>query len=167
MNSNADYDKVWELIKDTRFCMLVQIHHQDGSLRSRPLTTQNKSFEEGVLYFFIPKDGEIARDLKHDGRVNVAYANVDQDSYVSISGEAQLSDDQTKKEHLFNTFAKAWFPGGATDPNLGLLAVRMKGAEFWDTRESKVTQLFKMMKAGLTGKPPADIGERGKLDASD
>jgi len=163
MTTQADYGKVWSLIEGTRFCMFVQIHRADGLLCSRPLTTQNKSLDEGILYFFIPKDGEIAQDLAHDARVNLAYANVDDDIYVSIAGEAHLSDDQAKKEELFNAFAKAWFPGGASDPNLALVAVRMKGAEYWNTKESKVTQLFKMVKANLTGAPPSDLGERGKI----
>lgn len=166
MTAKTDYDKVWALIKDTRFCMLVQIHHEDGLLRSRPLTTQNQSLDEGILYFFIPRNGEIARSLTRDRRVNLAYANVDDDVYVSIAGEAQLSDDQAKKEELFNTFAKAWFPGGATDPNLGLLEVHMRDADYWNTKESKLTQLFKMMKANLTGAPPT-VGERGKISPSD
>jgi len=164
MTEKDDYGKIWSLIESTRFCMFVQIHHLNGLLCSRPLTTQNRSLDEGILYFFIPKDGEIAQDVKHDRRVNVAYANVDDDVYVSIAGEAWLSEEQAKKEELFNAFAKAWFPSGTTDPNLALLAVRLQSAEYWNTKESKMTQLFKIVKAAMTGNPP-DLGERGQVNA--
>ena len=43
-----------------------------------------------TLYFFVPKDGEIARNVAADSAVNVAYANTDKDSYVSVSGRAAL-----------------------------------------------------------------------------
>ena len=63
--------------------------------------------------------------------MNVAYANVDDDDYVSVSGRASISSDETLKKKLFNTIAKAWFPGGVDDPNLALLAVHIEEAEFW------------------------------------
>ncbi|MDM0018557.1 pyridoxamine 5'-phosphate oxidase family protein [Variovorax saccharolyticus] len=166
MSHTDEQAKLWELIKHTRFGMLTH-RHGDGQLHSHPLTTQNKKLDEGAtLYFFIPKDGEIARHVASDPSVNVAYADTDADSYVSVSGQAALLDDPAKKEELFNTMAKSWFPKGAGDPNLGLLAVRIVDAEYWDVDDSKMVQLFKMAKAAITGKPPADLGEHRKLDVA-
>ena len=164
MSQTDEQAKLWELIKDTRFGMLTH-RHGDGQLHSHPLTTQNKKLDEGAtLYFFIPKDGEIARHVATDPSVNVAYADTDADSYVSIAGQATLLDDAAKKEELFNTMAKAWFPKGAGDPNLGLLAVRIVDAEYWDVDDSKMVQLLKMAKAALTGDVPKNLGEHKKVD---
>jgi general stress protein 26 len=162
--ANQDQQKLWDLIKDTRFGMFVHRHH-DGLLHSHPLTTQNKAIDEGAtLYFFVPKDGEIVRNVAADNAVNVSYANTDKDSYVSVSGRAALLEDQAKKEELFSPMAKAWFPKGVTDPNLGLLTVRIDNAEFWDVDDSKMVQIFKMMKAAVTGDTPKDMGEHKKVD---
>ena len=166
MSHTDEQAKLWELIKDTRYGMLTH-RHGDGQLHSHPLTTQNKKFDEdATLYFFIPKDGEIARHVATDPTVNVAYADTDADSYVSVSGQAALLDDAAKKEALFNTMAKAWFPKGAGDPNLGLLAVRILDAEYWDVDHSKMVQLFKMAKAAVTGEPPKDLGEHKKVSVA-
>ena len=165
MSNKTDHETLFDLIKDVKFGMLTH-RHGDGALHSHPLTTQNKSIDEGAtLYFFVPKDGDIARHVASDGSVNVAYANTDADSYVSIAGEASLLEDQAKKEELFTTMAKSWFPKGVTDPNLGLLAVRIVDAEYWDVDDSKMVQLLKMAKAAITGKPPTDMGEHKKLGA--
>ena len=162
MSHTDEQAKLWELIKDTRYGMLTH-RHGDGQLHSHPLTTQNKELDEGAtLFFFIPKDGEIARHVATDPSVNLAYADTDADSYVSVSGQAALLDDAAKKEALFNTMAKAWFPKGAGDPNLGLLAVRILDAEYWDVDHSKMVQLFKMTKAAITGKPPSDLADHRK-----
>lgn len=159
-----DHAKLWELIKDTRFGMLTH-RHDDGLLNSHPLTTQNKSIDEGAtLYFFVPKDGEIAQHVAQDDIVNVAYANTDKDSYVSVAGHASLLEDQARKEALFTPMAKAWFPNGPTDPNLGLLAVQIANAEYWNVDDSKMVQIYKMMKAAVTGEPPRDMGEHKKID---
>jgi len=162
--STHDHEKLWDLIKDTRFGMFVH-RHGDGMLNSHPLTTQNKSVDEGAtLYFFVPKDGEIAQHIAQDNAVNVSYANTSSDSYVSVAGRAALLEDQAKKEELFNKMAEAWFPKGPTDPNLGLLTVRIEHAEYWDVDDSKMVQIFKMMKAAVTGNPPQDMGEHKKLN---
>jgi general stress protein 26 len=166
MSQTDEQAKLWELIKDTRFGMLTH-RHGDGQLHSHPLTTQYKKLDEGAtLYFFIPKDGEIARHVATDPSVNVAYADTDADSYVSVSGQATLQEDAAKKEELFNTMAKSWFPKGAGHPNLGLLAVRIVDAEYWDVDDSKMVQLFKMAKAAITGNPPTDMAEHKKLNVT-
>lgn len=164
--TTGEHGKLWELIKDTRFGMLTH-RHADGQLHSHPLTTQNKDTDEaGTLYFFVPKNGDIARHVATDPVVNIAYANTDDDSYVSVSGRAALLEDMARKEALFTKMAKAWFPNGPTDPNLGLLAVSVASAEYWDVDDSKMVQLFKMAKAAMTGEPPKNLGEHKKVDIS-
>jgi general stress protein 26 len=162
--STTDHEKLFDLIKDTRFGMLTH-RHGDGLLNAHPLTTQNKSVDEdATLYFFVLKNGDIVRHLAEDDIVNVSYANTDDDSYVSVAGHASLLEDQAKKNQLFTKAAEAWFPNGVTDPNLGLLAVRIANAEYWDVKDSKMVQLFKMMKAAVTGEPPKNLGDHKKLN---
>ena len=153
-DSKFDYSTLWNLIKGIRFGMLTH-RHNDGMLHSHPLTTQNKSLDKGSeLYFFIFEKSELASGLRQDGNVNVSYASPDDDSYVSIAGKASVVRDPAKAEQLWSPGAKAWFPGGPTDPNLALLVVEIGHAEYWDVEESKMKQLFKMTKAALTGERP-------------
>jgi len=159
------HDVLWELIKDIRFGMLTH-RHSGGMLHAHPLTTLNKSIDEGaVLYFFVSKKTELGQRLQQDGNVNVAYAKPEDDNYISISGEASVSEDQDTKDRLFNALTKAWFPGGPTDPDLELVEIQIKHAEYWNVKESKVTQLLKMAKSAVTGSRP-DIGEHKELNFS-
>lgn len=36
-------------------------------------------------------------------------------------------------------------------------------ADYWDVKTNKAVQLFKMAKGALTGTPPTDMGEHGKV----
>jgi general stress protein 26 len=165
-DQTTDEHTLWTLIKNIKFGMLTH-RHTDGQLHSAPLTTQNKSDDEGMaLYFFISRKSEMAACLAKDGNVNVSYAHPGDDSYVSVSGQATIVEDQTKKDYLFTSFAKAWFPAGATDPDLALLQVSIGHAEYWDVKESKMVQLAKMAKAAITGEPPAKMGEHKELNLS-
>ena len=166
MSNPTDEHTLWALIKDIKFGMLTH-RHSDGHLHSTPLTTQNKADDEGnALYFFISRKSEIAACIAKDGTVNVAYAHPGDDRYVSVSGDASIVEDQAKKDYLFTSFAKAWFPGGATDPNMALLQINIGHAEYWDVKESKMMQLAKMAKAAITGEPPEKMGDHKEMNLS-
>jgi general stress protein 26 len=153
---------LWELVKDIQFAMFTT--RADGRLRSRPMTTQNSEVDERAsLWFFMSRGSEAVNDIGADPVVNVAYADPGRDAYVSISGEAAVVEDRGKKEQLWSKLAEAWFPGGAGDPDLALVEVRIEDAEYWDVKESKVTQLFKMARAAVVSDPPTGMGEHGEV----
>ena len=49
------------------------------------------------------------------------------------------------------------------DYDLSPLVVRVRHAEYWDVDEAKITQLFKMAKAVVSGEPPRSLGEHKEL----
>ena len=155
--------KLWDLVKDIRFAMFTT-RHANGHLHSRPMTTQNSNLDEDSnLWFFMSRKGEPVADLIADPIVNVAYADTGADSYVSVSGTATVVDDMEKKQQLWSKMAEAWFPGGVDDPDLALVRVKITHANYWDVKESKIVQLYKMAKAAVTGKPPTDLGEHAEI----
>ncbi|WP_457279326.1 pyridoxamine 5'-phosphate oxidase family protein [Polaromonas sp. P5_D5] len=164
--TKSDHDTLWELIQGIKFGMLT--HRQaSGMLHAHPLTTQNQSLDaESHLYFFISRKSEMAQRLQHDGNVNVSYADPGADSYVSVSGQAVIAEDQAKKEELWSPLARAWFPAGVNDPDLALLEVRIHHAEYWDVKESKMVQLARMAKAAILGELPRKLGEHKELHIS-
>lgn len=166
MTANTPEQTLWTLIKDIKFGMLTH-RHANGVMHSIPLTTQNKADDQGdALYFFISRKGELAKSMAHDGNVNVSYADLGKDNYVSVSGHGSIIEDQTKKDYLFNAIAKAWFPGGATDPDLALLKVEIGHVEYWDSKDSKMVQLLKMAASAITGTPPKNMTEHKEFTVS-
>ena len=128
------------------------------------MTTQNSRIDEDEsLWFFMARSGEPVADVAADPVVNVVYADPDADSYVSISGTAAVVEDGAKKRELWSKMAEAWFPGGAADPNLALVQVRIVHASYWNVEESKLVQLFHMAKAVVTGKPPTQFGTQAEI----
>lgn len=154
-------NKLVELIKDSKFAMLTTIH-EDGSLRSRPMATQQVEFN-GDLWFFTGLGTSKVHELREHQQVNVAYSNPDDNSYVSVSGTASIMRDRDKMRELWNPAYKAWFPKGLDDPDICLLKVEVQGAEYWDAANSKLVQLAGFVKAVVTGKRH-DAGENRELD---
>jgi general stress protein 26 len=157
-------DTLYELIKDIRFAMFTT-RGADGNLRSRPMTTQGRpEGQQDCLWFFASRGSEPVADLQREPSVNVAYADTGRDAYVSVSGSASIVEDGARKQELWSKFAEAWFPGGPEDPDLALIRVQIGDAEYWNVKESKAVQLFKMARATVTGKPPTDLGDHAKLE---
>ncbi len=155
-------ETLWELIKEIRFPMFVH-RHLGGMMHAHPLTLQNKHLKPGEpLYFFVSKKSELGQRLMVDGGVCVAFADPKKDCYVSVSGHASVNEDLAKKKELFNAIAKAWFAGGAEDPDLELVEVEIEHAEYWNVKENQMTQLLKMARAAVSGHPP-QMGEHREL----
>jgi general stress protein 26 len=153
--------KLIDLIEDIDFTMMTTVD-DDGSLRSRPMSTQQIG-EDGVMWFFTGYESGKSHEIKNDSHVNLSYSKPSDNVYVSVSGKATLSKDRAKIEELWTPELKAWFPGGKEDPNVGLIRVDIDKAEYWDSPNSAVTHLIGFVKATLSGES-YDPGENKKID---
>ena len=152
--------KIRKLLEDIDFCMLTTI--DAGHMRSRPMSTQQADFD-GQIWFFTSDNTHKVDEIAKDDRVCAAYAKPDSDTYVSISGRAEVVKYRAKMEQLWSPILKAWFPEGLDDPHLCLLKVTAEQAEYWDSPSGKLVQLFGFVKAIATGEQ-ADWGENKKVD---
>lgn len=160
-STGSDIQKLARMIKGIRVAMLTT-KDEDGTLRSRPMGTQEAEFD-GTLWFFTqagsPKVGEINRE--HE--VNISYADTDSNRYVSVSGRATLVRDRDRIREMWTPAMKAWFPEGVDDPEIALLRIEPEKAEYWDGPGSAVVQLAGFIKATATGRR-YEPGENEKLD---
>jgi len=153
--------KLGELIQGIKVAMLTTVD-DDGSLRSRPMATQDAEFE-GDLWFFTRASTAKVHEVEHDQHVNVSYADPGRNRYVSVSGRAQLVRDKIKVEQLWSPELKAWFPEGLEDSELALLKVTVETAEYWDSPSSTVVQIAGFVKALVTHQP-YEPGDNEKIE---
>jgi len=153
--------KVGDLIKDIKMAMLTT-EAEDGVLRSRPMATQNSSFD-GTLWFFTSASSGKVGELDWNPEVNLSYAEPSDTKYVSVSGNGEIVRDRAKMQELWSDIYKAWFPQGLNDPDVCLLIVEVSAAEYWEAKSGKMVQLFGYIKALATGER-AQGGEHGAMD---
>jgi len=121
--------KVLDLIKDVKYAMLTTTA-ADGTLHSRPLTTLEADFD-GDLRFLVAADSDLAQEVRARPQANLGYADPRGNTYVSVSGTARVSHDPARAEQLWNGWAEGFFPGGPQDPNVGVLEVTVRSAQYW------------------------------------
>ncbi|MDB5798598.1 MAG: Pyridoxamine 5-phosphate oxidase-related, FMN-binding protein [Paucimonas sp.] len=160
--NNPELAKVAEMIADIKFAMLTTAE-EDGTLRSRPMSTMQMD-AEGNLWFFTSVSSGKVDEAMSQRHVAVNYARADKQDYVSISGTASVVRDKSKMQALWTPWIKPWFPDGLADPALVLLKVSIDEYEFWDAPGSAVKRGYGLAKALVTGKTDA-LGEnrRGSL----
>lgn len=94
----------------------------------------------------------------------LAFSDISNNTYVSVSGQAALTDDRAKLRELWTTSVDAWFKGGPEDPEALLIAVTPHNAEVWDNPSSDLVVALKMLTASATGAEPPPIGENRKVE---
>lgn len=154
--------KLQELIKDIDFCMFTTLA-EDGSLHSRPMSTNGQIEQNGNVWFFTYADSPKVTEVDHVEQVNVSFSAPNKQRYVSLSGKAYLVRDRAKLQELWKPELKAWFPKELDEPEIALLKVVVENAEYWDAPASWVAKTIGFVREATTGEK-ADGGENEKLN---
>lgn len=144
-------EKVWDMIKDIKVAMMVTMD-SEGHHFARPMVAQEPD-EHHDLWFFTSLDSPKVEEIIANPEVLLSYADTGGNAYVSISGEAAVVRDRAKIDELWSESLKAWWPKGKDDPNVTLICVTPRSAEYWDGPASTVVQAFGYLKARVTGEP--------------
>lgn len=158
MITHNQNERLWDLIKNIRAGMLVT---RNGFLHGRPMALLQKEFD-GTLYFFTSKSSPKTHEIEHDPEVCVTFADDHSMTYVSMTGTAKFNEDTVKIEELWSPMSSAWFDG-KDDPDLVVLEVKVERAEYWDSKSNRMTQIYEVIKAHVTGAAP-NLGENRKLN---
>jgi general stress protein 26 len=158
--SETDLDRVWEIMEDISVCMVTT--HAGGRMRSRPMHAIPDR-DENVIYFITDTRGAKDDEIAAAPDVCLAFADIGDNTYLSITGTAETVRDPEKAEELWSTEAQAWWPRGPRDPAVRVLRVVPEQAEYWDTRGNSITVALKLVAARMTGKQP-DLGTNRKVN---
>lgn len=153
---NTGAQKLKELIGSQRTCMMTEAT-ADGVLVSKPMTLLEVD-DDGVMWFMTS-----LRLLEHsDWRVNVAFSNESDNTYVSVAGLAQATRDREKIRSLWSLVCKPWFPDGPESAEIVLIKVTPFDVEYWDGPSSVIARSASLLASVVAGKP-VGMGEHGLI----
>lgn len=151
--------KLWALIKDMRAAMMTT---WDGErMRSRPMHGFQDAFQ-GELWFFTHMDSGKTREVERYDQLNLAYVDPAENTYVSISGQGEVSRDRGVMEKYWSSAVAAWFEKGLDDPDIALIKVTVEDAEYWDMTASRMRYLWETGRASVSTHTP-ELGEQAKI----
>jgi general stress protein 26 len=125
----ADNKKIGEIIGSIQVGMLTTLQ-ANGELRSRPMLCADCDFDS--LWFLGTGSEPVIAEAIGNRVVNVAFASPEKKQYASVSGLAQLVEDEKMIQKLWRPELKSYFPKVLEEPDLALLRVDIHHAEAWD-----------------------------------
>ena len=150
---------VWEIAEKIKTCMLTTL--SANRMRSRPMHAIIDR-DAGCLWFITDQRGAKDEEIRAAPDVCLAFADTGSNTYLSITGRAEILHDVAKIRELWSSEAQAWWPKGPTDPDVRVLRVAPDSAEYWDTRGNSITVALKLAASRLSGNAP-DLGENKKV----
>ena len=163
-------DKAWQLAEKIRIALVTT---WDGAQqRTRPLAA-HVDRDGDVIQFLIGVHGgttlaeatgapalTLVEQLEKFPTVTLAFADHGSHDYVTITGQAAVSNDRAQIKELWTPFARAWWDS-ADDPEIRLLTVTPENAEIWEGPDQLVATAL-MLTAAITGARPP-IGDHGAV----
>ncbi|MBC7787603.1 MAG: pyridoxamine 5'-phosphate oxidase family protein [Methylophilaceae bacterium] len=145
---NHDLTQLSKLIENIPVCMLSSID-ASGALVSRPMAPLEMTYDGAIWFFTDLNSGKVG----HLECANLSFVSESNGTYVSISGAAEICQDQVHVENLWTPFARPWFPDGPQSNNIGLLKFLPNAAEYWDAPHSKLVRIFAVAASVIASKP--------------
>ena len=152
-------EKIKELATD-RICMFCT--YEDFKMITRPMSTSAID-DDGALWFFSDIHSHKNFQIKHNQQVDLLYMETGRHHYMVLNGTAEVIKDVDKAREIWNPLNKAWFEGGAEDPDLSLIKVTPTEGHYWDTRNGKLVAMFKIMVSALRRRKVMDYGVEGDI----
>jgi general stress protein 26 len=147
---------VWNVAKKVGVAMLIS---RDGEqLEGRPLQAFPDP-DAGLIHFMTDSD-RVLEQIEADPRVMLSFADTKGNSFASIDGLAEVSNDRAKIKELWTPWAKAFWDS-PEDPAIRVIVVRPEHARYWDAPNGIVTTIV-MLAAAVVGKEP-DLGKSGEV----
>ena len=145
----SDEEKHFKKILDDFDDAMLTTIGSDGRPRSRPMRVA-KVTDESDLWFATSKNSGKVDEIRSNDIVAITMQGGGK--YLSLTGKAELVDDQATIEAMWSDAWKIWFPEGKTDPSITLLKVTAEDAAYWDlSGVNRLRYLYEAGKAFFTG----------------
>lgn len=106
---STEIDRVWDIINKVGVCMLTTTF--DGGLRARPLEARPDRKADRLL-FIIDVQSAKREEIERWPDVGVAFVDVADKAYLSITGKAQILEDLELRRLAWRNSDAVWWPGG-------------------------------------------------------
>lgn len=171
LTTEKKLDQLYGLI-DGIDCAMMTTRTKDGSLVSRPMSTQTR--DPGTdLWFMTNIETEKCDEIIADPHVNLGYYSTSSSEWVSVNGLARVTQDRAKIRELYRPNWKAYLgdeggakDGGPEDPRIALIEVEAQTATYMKSNQPKVVTMLKLAKAMITGTAPK-LGTLGELNKTE
>lgn len=157
MSHESPRTLIWRFVRTIHSCMMAT--HDGERIVARPMVAIPRP-EQNLIWFFTDTNTHKDDEVQRDPRACVTFADIKDQTYVSISGRISRVDDKDMIEDLWTEGASVYFPQGTQDPDIVLLKFVPETGAYWDAPSSPIVLAIKFLEAKMTGERP-ELGDHG------
>lgn len=140
------------------FCTALSVH----PIEVTPMSVQEVD-ENGNVWFLASKESDKYKNISKDAKVQLMFSDTSNFKFLTVYGEATISQDQAGIDKYWNKMMDAWFEKGKDDPNIILIKVEPQHSYYWDNKHNKMVTFAKMIFSAVTG-AKTDGGQEGAIN---
>lgn len=149
--NEAAAKKIKELGETAKTCFFCTKIKSGEPFSTRPMSVQRFS-DDGTIWFLSAKDSTKNSELEDDPYVQLLFQGSHYADFLSLYGEATLSDDKGKIKELWEPILKTWFTGGIDDPRISVIRFEPIQGYYWDNKHGQVVAFAKQIIGAAIGK---------------
>ena len=145
-DAEAERQRVRALIECAGVVMLMNVD-DTGTHIGRPMLPLLLA-NDTHIYFLTHQSSRKVAQLA--ARSQVGLSIVSTNSFIVVTGSAQLSRDPELIRRLWSPTYRAWFPEGKDDREATVIRVAVERIDYWEPPSNRVVRLAQAVKAVLT-----------------
>ncbi|MEO7315162.1 MAG: pyridoxamine 5'-phosphate oxidase family protein [Ginsengibacter sp.] len=146
--------KIKELA-DKKTCFFATGISSGKPITVRPMSVQ-KIDDDGFLYFLSANDSYKNQDISRDPKVQLFFQGSSHSDFLTLYGQATISEDKKLIKELWEPILKVWFTEGEDDPRISVLKVSAESGYYWDNKHGNAIAMIKMAAGAVMGKTMDD-----------
>ena len=154
-------EKIRDLGEKAKTCFFCTNIKTGNAFSTRPMSVQ-KYDSDGTLWFLSATDSHKNLHISSDPYVQLLFKGSDYSDFLTLYGEATISQDKTKIKELWEPILKTWFTEGIDDPRISVIRFEPLEGYYWDTKHGQAVAFAKQMIGAAIGKTLDDSIE-GKI----
>lgn len=137
-----------DILQSFNSAMLVTVG-EDETPRARPMRIA-ESEDTNVLWFVTNRQSGKVDAIKSNQNVGITMQGGGQ--FLSMTGVAEVVEEQSQLDEVWSDTWKIWFPEGKDDPSIILLRINPVEGEYWDmSGTNRIRFIYQAGKAYFTG----------------
>lgn len=161
LSSSEAGKKIKELVKQAKSCFMCTQITTGQAFSTRPMSVQ-KVDEDGTCWFLSSIDSQKNAHIQADPSVQLLFQGSDYSDFLSVYGQATISQDKGKIKELWEPILKTWFTEGEDDHRITVIKLTPQDGYYWDTKHGQLVAFAKQVVGAVIGKTLDDSIE-GKL----
>ena len=154
--------KIKELSEKAKNCFFCTGIRSGNQFYTRPMSVQ-KIDNDGTCLFLSAIDSHKNQEILLDPFIQLLFQASTHSGFLSLYGEAHISQDKAKIKELWDPLLKTWFTEGEHDPRITVIEFIPEQGYYWDTKHGQLVAFAKQVAGSILGKTMDDSIE-GKLE---